>query len=126
MSIGSLITALKVVPWGDVIAAAPAVLKGARKVFSQTTEAEAQAPTAPPGAPLEERLRVLELRLQEMADREQAQAKVLEALAEQNAAVVSAIGVLRARARWLLAFNAVLLALLTGGLVLSYLRFGSG
>ena len=124
MAIGSLLTALKVVPWGDVIAAAPAIVKGARKVF---TQAEAKVPAAPPpDAPLDERLRLLEARLVEMAEREQAQARVVEALAEQNAAVVSAIGVLRARARWLLAVNAVLLALLAGGLVLSYLRFGGG
>ena len=125
MALGSLITALKVVPWGDVIAAAPAIVKGARKVFTRT-EAEAQPPAPPPGTPLDERLRLLEARVLEMADREQAQAKVLEALAEQNAAVVSAIGVLRARARWLVAINAVLLVLLAGGLVLSYLRFGGG
>jgi hypothetical protein len=125
VAIGSLITALKVVPWSDVIAAAPGLVKTARKVFTRTEEAEAPV-TPPPGAAPEERLRLLELRLQEMAERETAQAKLLAGLAEQNAAVVTTLAVLRARARWLLAVNIVLLALLAGGLVLSYLRFGGG
>lgn len=124
MALGSFITALKVVPWGDVITAAPAIVKGARKMFSRTEDEP--APVVPPGADPNERLRLLEMRLQEMADREQASAKLIAALAEQNAAVVDAIGVLRARARWLVALNAVLLVLLAAGLVLSYGRFGGG
>ncbi|KQV91685.1 hypothetical protein [Rhizobacter sp. Root1221] len=124
MALGSFITALKVVPWGDVITAAPAIVKGARKMFSRTEDEP--APVVPPGADPNERLRLLEVRLQEMADREQASAKLIAALAEQNAAVVDAIGVLRARARWLVALNAVLLVLLAAGLVLSYGRFGGG
>lgn len=124
MALGSFITALKVVPWGDVITAAPAIVKGARKMFSRTEDEP--APVVPPGADPNERLRLLEVRLQEMADREQASAKLIAALAEQNAAVVDAIGVLRARARWLVAFNAVLLVLLAAGLVLSYGRFSGG
>ena len=39
---------------------------------------------------------------------------------------VEAIGVLRARARWLIAINAVLLVLLAVGVALSYGRFGGG
>ena len=124
MALGSFITALKVVPWGDVITAAPAIVKGARKMFSRTEDEP--APVVPPGADPNERLRLLEVRLQEMADREQASAKLIAALAEQNAAVVDAIGVLRARARWLVAINVVLLALLAAGLALSYGRFGGG
>ncbi|MET0350388.1 MAG: hypothetical protein ABW067_11410 [Rhizobacter sp.] len=124
MALGSLITALKVVPWGDVITAAPAIVKGARKMFSRTEDEP--APVVPPGADPHERLRLLEARLQEMAEREQASAKLIEALAEQNAAVVGAINVLRARARWLLAINAVLLVLLSVGVALSYGRFGGG
>lgn len=124
MALGSLITALKVVPWGDVITAAPAIVKGARKIFTRTEDDP--APVAPPGADPNERLRLLEARLQEMAEREQASAKLVEALAEQNAKVVEAIGVLRARARWLIAINAVLLALLAAGLAVSYVRFGGG
>jgi len=124
VALGSLITALKVVPWGDVISAAPTIVKGARKMFSRTEDEP--APVVPPGAGADERLRLLEARLQEMAEREQASAKLIEALAEQNAAVVGAINVLRARARWLLAVNAVLLVLLAVGVALSYGRFGGG
>ena len=113
MALGSFITALKVVPWADVIAAAPAIVKGARKIFSGTDE---PAPVVPPGADLNERVRLLEVRVQEMVEREQASAKLIAALAEQNAAVVEAVGVLRALIRWLLALNAVLLAVLAAGL----------
>lgn len=123
MALGSFITALKVVPWADVISAAPAIVKGARKIF---TRAEEPAPVVPPGADQNERLRLLETRVQEMAAREQESVKVIAALAEQNAAVVDALGVLRARARWLVGINAVLLVLLAAGLVVSCGRFGGG
>ena len=66
MAIGNIITALKVVPWADVIAAAPAIVKGARKLFSRT---EQPSPAAPPEAGPDERLRLLEVRVQDLVDR---------------------------------------------------------
>ncbi|CAN7148394.1 hypothetical protein [Rhizobacter sp. LjRoot28] len=115
MAIGNLITALKVVPWGDVINAAPSIVKGARKMFSRTEEAAPVTAPVPTGEP-PERLARLEVQLREMGEREQASAKLIEALAEQNAAIVATLSILRARARWLVAINLVLLALLGGGL----------
>jgi len=109
MALSTFITALKVVPWGDVIAAAPAIVKGTRKLFSGTDEA---ASKVPPGADLNEHVRLLEERVQAMLEREQASAKLIAALAEQNAAVVEAIDVLHARMRWLAGANAALLALM--------------
>ena len=123
MAIGNIITALKVVPWAEVIAAAPAIVKGARKLFSRT---EQPSPPAPPEADLDERLRLLELRVQDLVDGEQASAKLVAALAEQNALVVDAVGVLRARTRWLMAINAVLLVLIMVGLAVSWGRSGNG
>jgi hypothetical protein len=108
VAIGNLITALKVVPWGDVINAAPSIVKGARKMFSRTEEAAPVTAPVPTGEP-PERLARLEVQLREMGEREQASAK-------QNAAIVATLAILRARARWLVAINLVLLALLGGGL----------
>jgi len=121
MAIGNIITALKVVPWADVIAAAPAIVKGARKLFSRT---EQPSPAAPPEAGPDERLRLLEGRVQDLVEREQASAKLVAALAEQNALLVEAVGVLRARMRWLLAANVVLLVMLVVGLAVSWGRSG--
>lgn len=122
MALGSLITALKVVPWGEVITAAPSIVKGARKMFSRTEDAT--PPSTPPvHAEPPERLALLEEQLREMVARERATAQLIEALAEQNAAVVGALAILRARARWLVALNGVLLVLLAAGL--AWVAFGA-
>lgn len=125
MAFGSLFTALKVVPWSDVITAAPGLVKGARKLFAGE-EAAATTPVVPPDADAMQRLALLESRVADMSAREQASIKLIEGLAEQNAAVVEALRVMRARARWSLVLNVVLAVIAAGALALSYGRFGGG
>lgn len=103
------ITALKVIPWGDVIEAAPAIAKGARKFFSKTQQTATEPPApvvVPEGDALGQayaRIHHLEQRLMQLTEQQQASAALIESLAEQNAQVVRAIDVLRVRSRLLLA-----------------------
>lgn len=102
----NLLTALKVIPWGEVINAAPGIVKGARKMFARAQDAEPVAPPAevPAGDPLQQawqRLRQLEAGAAELREQQQAAAALLESLAEQNAQLVQAVDILRARMRLL-------------------------
>ena len=98
-------SALKVIPWVDVIEAAPGLVKGARKMFARTqaTEAviDAAAAVDDSDSPtrLHERISQLEASLVQMAEQQQASAQIIESLAEQNATVVQAIDILRVRTR---------------------------
>jgi len=100
------ITALKVIPWGDVIEAAPQIVKGARKFFARTSEVNPAADAAPVvGSEPDEvslaraRIEQLETRLAEMAEQQQASAGLIESLAEQNAKLVQVLDVLRMRVK---------------------------
>lgn len=103
MAIGWL-TALKVIPWGDVIEATPGIVKSARKIFARSQEAEdaATAPTAAASGDPAARIAQLEARLAELAEQQKASAQLIETLAEQNARVVDAIDRLRLRTRLLM------------------------
>lgn len=104
---GVWLQALKVIPWGTVIDAAPGLAKSARGFFKRTQEAAAEGAVVPPagaddGDPLTgaiRRIGALEVRLAQAAERQQAAAELLDSLAAQNARLVAAIDVLRQRAR---------------------------
>ncbi len=108
MAIGWL-TALKVIPWGDVIEHAPKVLKGARSLLERQRQHEPAAPepvatpsvaAADPQA-LQAQLKVMEHMLAgTQADLAQLTETVTE-LAEQNARLVETVERLRWRSRWL-------------------------
>lgn len=89
------LTALKVIPWGDVIQHAPKVLSAARKLLDRS-------PTEPPPTKDE----VLERMAKTLAD-----------LAEQNTRLVHAVELLRLRTRILMVVT-VLLAVAVGYLLL--------
>ncbi len=96
------LTALKIIPWGDVIEHAPAVLKGARRLLDRQPPAPSTAPSttdvAPDQVTLQRRLSALEQ--QHASDMAQLTQTVTE-LAEQNTRLVQAVDVLRWRTRWL-------------------------
>lgn len=121
MAIGWL-TALKVIPWGDVIEAAPRIANGARKFFARTQRGEAPAPpdgVAPQATTdddalvrAQRRIGQLEASLAELDGQQQASAELIKSLAEQNAKVVQALEILRVRVRLLLVACAALAVLL--------------
>lgn len=115
----SWLTALKAVPWTEVIEATPVIVKGARKLFKRSSEEAAeQSSELPEGRPQTlpealERLQRLERELAQLSTQQAESAALLQSLAEQNAQLVAAIEALRLRSRLLLA--------LSGGLALGLL-----
>jgi hypothetical protein len=111
------IFALKAVPWADVVQAAPHIVKGARRLFNSARQSQT-APIEPSvwsgdvndPAAVHARLSQLEAGLQAVDREQQESAELIRSLAEQNARLVEAIEIMRARVRLLLALT-ILLAL---------------
>ena len=122
----SWITALKVVPWSDVVAAAPMIARGAQQLWTKVRSstpatAPASAEAGPGGAvqdPLariEQRLLALEARVEEHRRGAVAASELIATLAGQNAQLVEAVARLNARTSILFGAVAVLaIALLLG------------
>ncbi len=124
------LAALKLVPWGTVLEAAPHIVKGAKTLIAKTKADAATQPetSSTPEAPLSDsdkliklNHRVLEMQKQinELSAEQKTSAELIKLLAEQNAAVVKAIEVFRIRTRVLMVVCALLagaLAMVTYGL----------
>jgi hypothetical protein len=85
---------LKVIPWADVVANAPAVLRGAKTLWNKMDPAAA-ARTPDPLAALQQEVAQLKEQLDSAAG-------LISSLAEQNARLVEAVDILRLRTRMLL------------------------
>jgi len=106
------LTALKVIPWADVIEAAPGLAKSAKGFFKRTQEgvpATAESAGVPPTgsgdgellAQATQRITALESSLVQTAERQQAAAALIDALASQNAGLVEAVDALDKRCQGL-------------------------
>ena len=104
----SWVSALKMVPWGDVIQAAPGVLKAAKGLLKKSGEQEleeavhaAHAESVPPalasnaGELALQQVAQLEARIQQLEASQHATHQVLEKMAEQQAQIVKTVGLLR-------------------------------
>ena len=122
MALG-LFNALKIIPWRDVVAAAPTVVRGARELWSKVRHDDAppvpEAAAPPAAAPahgelphavaaLEGRVRALESQLAAHAREAVSASELIATLAEQNARLVETVERLRLRTQWLLAGAGVL------------------
>lgn len=107
------LTALKVIPWGDVIEHAPKVLKGARDLLDRQRRGAAVPPPPDPRdhviqmpGPTEPALRDLQQQLaatrDELSRLRQTQEQITQTLAEQNTRLVAAVELLRKRTRLLM------------------------
>lgn len=112
------LTALKVIPWGDVIEHAPKVLKGARDLLDRQrqrrheTEASPRDPNAhviempgPTPPEVHELQRQLAAARDEVTRLQQTQDRITQTvaeLAEQNTRLVAAVELLRKRTRLLM------------------------
>jgi hypothetical protein len=106
-------TALKLVPWSDVIEATPKIVKGARTLFTSTMRrkpeeaknasdsAETTQQLANDPASLATRLVALQDRVSKLEDEQHASAELIASLAEQNAEIVRVVDGLRRRQRLL-------------------------
>ncbi|SDM54116.1 hypothetical protein SAMN05428957_107140 [Oryzisolibacter propanilivorax] len=118
------LSALKFVPWGQVIDAAPQIVQGARKLMRRGDENTPQPPAAPaavhlggePRDVLGEQLAALQQRVNQLQEEQRASAVLIRSLAEQNAQVVRAVEALRVRSRWL-ALACALLGVASTGLL---------
>lgn len=104
----SLLGAVKAVPWGDVIAAAPGVVQGANALWDRVAkkrpkgDADPPPTAAPAGSTVDVRLVALERIVAELQKEALASSQLIRSLAEQNVQLVRAIEVLRLRSRVLL------------------------
>jgi hypothetical protein len=112
------ISVFRVVPWMELIAAAPAIARGARKLWTGVrTQPQAETPQG-----TGERLERLESEMAELRKELAASSELIKALAEQNEKLVEAIGILRARQRLLTVGCVILLVL---GIVAAVKLWGS-
>ena len=105
----SWISALKLVPWGEVIKATPQVVKAAQSLLKKKeAQAEANEHSAsaqqeaqhlsPPTSAGEQALLLLqqqELRIAQLEQSQRQSLEIIEKLAQQNAQVVATVGALR-------------------------------
>ena len=124
-------TALKLVPWGDVIEAAPQVLQAAKKLMGKTRTA-GTAPAAgvtgtltgtgdSPSTPVTAQLQHLRERVVQLEQEQQDSAALIQSLAEQNAVVIRAVEALRLRNQRL-GSALVILGVLVFGILVWVLR----
>lgn len=121
MAIG-WVSLLKTVPWADVIASAPAVADGAKKLWKAVGKKKA-VPLAADAAPSETvtsaapdaRLQALEATIAELQGQMLASSELITALASQNAELVKRAEANRVRLRWLSAIVAALVVLVVVG-----------
>lgn len=106
----TLITALKAVPWAEVIAAAPAVADGAKKLWKRvrtSQENDAQGaegtPALDPHDPVQLRQQIVHLegQLAELQAQMEQTAEVVRELANQNTVLIARIELNRRRLKLL-------------------------
>ena len=125
----SWITALKLVPWSDVIEATPQVVKAARNLLRKkdaAQEASQQASSAATGQPQapalsasEQALQLIqhmESRIEQLEQSQRQSLELIEKLAEQNAQIVATVGALRTGAQRL-AWACAILGVCVAGLL---------
>lgn len=108
------ITAFKIIPWAHVIAAAPAVVRGARKLWTAVRDKDPAAPVEGGVQSSEGRLQGIEAQVEALSKEVATASELIHSLAEQNARLVEVVGILRIRTRALLVASAAEFALLLG------------
>ncbi len=106
------ITALKIIPWKDVLESAPHIVKAAKKLYAGT-RANVSNPSEVPDSPtitsdsenlgsLDSRLHHIESKILQLSDEQESSVELIRSLAKQNAHIVEAIEILRVRTKILL------------------------
>ena len=109
------LTALKILPWGDMIEYAPKLVSGAQKLWQRVKTEQGQTDAIiianPPQSPDEtaRELQELKQQLQDAQAQQVELSKIVSELAAQNQRMVSALDILRVRMR-LLAIVTIALA----------------
>jgi len=131
----SWVAALKMVPWADVIQAAPSVLKAAKGLMKKSPEQELEeaaqaaahsdqsqpALASNAGELALQQVAILEARIQHLESAQRASNQVLEKMAEQQAQIVKTVGLLRTGATRL-AWTCGILGVAVIGLLIAVIR----
>ena len=106
------ITALKIIPWKDVLENAPHIVKAAKSLYAGTrTDTSFSSETSDSSIITKDsentespsfRLHKIEKKIQELNDEQESSAELIRSLAKQNVRIVEAIEVLRLRSKILL------------------------
>ncbi len=109
MALGWL-TALKTIPWTDVISTAPVVVDGAKKLWHSVGKKPAHPVPLPPSAAaaeapsiaaLQARIAALETEAADLHGQMVSSSELIKALAEQNTQLIRRIEASRVRLLWL-------------------------
>lgn len=100
--------AFRVIPWTEVLLAAPVVVKGARQLW----DAVRRETRVPPAAAADDRMAALESRVEQLRKDLAESSGLVTSLAEQNARLVEAVAILRTRTQILFIGVGVLAAAL--------------
>ena len=107
----SWLAAFKVIPWADLIDNAPAVVRGAKKLWGLvggTPGEPGPGPHTQAMSTLDARVASLEQEIGHLKVQANGAANLISTLAEQNARLIEAVEILRLRTRVLLVASAVL------------------
>lgn len=135
------VSLLKTVPWTDVIANAPAITDGARKLWNTVarkpaaggaaeapakdagvaTGASSATPHAEAITQLQGQLQAVNATVAELQGQMLASTELIKALADQNTELIARVEVHRRRLLWLSGAVAVTAAVMAGHLILAYL-----
>ncbi len=132
MAIGWL-TALKTIPWTDVISTAPVVLDGAKKLWHSVGKKPAPGdPTAVPApallketpsiAELQARIAALETEAADLHGQMVSSSELIKVLAEQNTQLIRRIETSRVRLLWVAVATAVTAIVAIVAIVLATVR----
>ena len=116
----SWMTALKIIPWGNVLESATHIVKAAKHLFSATKADADDYASAPDSgrrdglANLDNRIKLMEERIAELRQEQQSSAELIKSLAEQNALIVEAVEIFRMRLKIVLITSVMLLGVLAG------------
>lgn len=118
------ITALKIIPWKDVIESAPHIVKAAKNLYAgskanASNPSDVQSPPSDiPNTEVSEdsALRKIKVKIQNLSSEQESSVELIRSLAQQNVRIVEAIELLRVRTKILL-ITCVLLSGLLAGLV---------
>jgi hypothetical protein len=108
------ISAFRVIPWTEVLLAAPVVVKGARQLW----DAVRKEGRAPSDAAAHDRVALLESRIEQLRGDLAESSGLVTSLAEQNARLVEAVAILRIRT-WILFIGGGVLAAALGWVALA-------
>ncbi|MCZ2496005.1 hypothetical protein GN316_04480 [Xylophilus sp. Kf1] len=117
------LTALKLVPWDDVLKSTPGLVRQAKQLFKSskaerpaatTTDLSAQALNGRDHQAVAEAVQALLQRVHLLEEEQRKSAALMESLAEQHEMVVQAMGAMRARTKLLTVVSGVLVLAVLG------------